>query len=63
MTATAVPASAAGVNVTTASHVTAAASTAGCGKAPALSSGTHTITSGGTSRRFLHPRTGVREGP
>ncbi len=53
MTATAPPASAAGVNTITAGHAAPAASTAGCGKAPALSSGTHTITSGGTSRSYI----------
>src|SRR5688500_13694619 len=31
----------------------AAATTAGCGKAPGLNSGTHTIQSGGKSRSFI----------
>ena len=53
VTATAMPASAAGVNATAAGHAAPAASTAGCGKAPALTSGTHTITSSGTSRSYI----------
>ncbi|EWM10094.1 PHB depolymerase family esterase [Kutzneria sp. 744] len=46
-TMTTVPASAA------ASQAAPAASTTGCGKAPGLSSGTHTILSGGTNRSYI----------
>jgi poly(3-hydroxybutyrate) depolymerase len=56
MTAAAVPASAAAADATataTASRAAPAASTAGCGKAPALTSGTHTIVSGGTTRSYI----------
>src|SRR2546423_7439748 len=38
---------------TAADGVTANASSAGCGKAPTLTSGTHTIQSGGRSRSFI----------
>src|SRR5690242_13356798 len=38
---------------TTPGHVTAAAGTAGCGKAPALNSGPHTINTGGQNRSYI----------
>ncbi len=38
---------------TAAADVTAAAATGGCGKAPGLQNGTHTIQSGGKSRSFI----------
>ncbi|MCX4760110.1 hydrolase [Streptomyces sp. NBC_01275] len=41
------------VSATTAASAGAAAPTAGCGKAPALTSGTHTIQSGGKNRNFI----------
>ncbi|WP_406335955.1 cellulose binding domain-containing protein [Streptomyces sp. NBC_00203] len=41
------------VSTTAAASAGAAAPTAGCGKAPALTSGTHTIQSGGKSRTFI----------
>ena len=42
-----------GANVITNAPPAAAATTAGCGKAPRLNSGTHTIQSGGKSRSFI----------
>ena len=42
-----------GANVITNAPPAAAATTAGCGKAPGLNSGTHTIQSGGKSRSFI----------
>lgn len=48
VTMTAVPASA-----TVAAPAALASSTAGCGKAPGLSSGAHTIVSGGTTRSYI----------
>ncbi|WP_435367595.1 lectin [Glycomyces tritici] len=42
-----------GAPADTSTDVTTLASSAGCGSAPTLSSGTHTIQSGGTSRSFI----------
>ncbi|MEQ4304231.1 ricin-type beta-trefoil lectin domain protein [Plantactinospora sp. B6F1] len=44
---------AAGAYVTTTVTPATAATTAGCGKAPGLNSGTHTISSGGKNRSFI----------
>ena len=52
LTMAAVPASAT-TAAPAADHAVPAASTAGCGKAPALSSGAHTIVSGGTTRGYI----------
>ncbi|MER5900024.1 cellulose binding domain-containing protein [Streptomyces mirabilis] len=41
------------VSATAAASADAAAATAGCGKAPVLTSGTHTIQSGGKNRNFI----------
>ncbi|NUR28234.1 MAG: hydrolase [Catenulispora sp.] len=52
-TATASPAAAASSTASTTTAAAPAASSAGCGKAPALTSGTHTITSSGTGRSYI----------
>ena len=52
VTLTAAPASATPADAA-AGHAAPGASTAGCGKAPALSSGAHTIVSGGTTRSYI----------
>jgi poly(3-hydroxybutyrate) depolymerase len=52
VTMTAVPASATAADAA-AGHAAPAVSTAGCGKAPGLSSGTHTVVSGGTTRSYI----------